>query len=213
MIHPPPGVSLRAARAAQRASRDGSWNGDAPASLEEVVAGIGICRRCERWRGPSRGVAGEGPARAALMLVGDQPFTGPAGRVLDQALTRVGAPRGEVFVTSAVKHSQPTPGGGRRSETQDAAEVAACRWWLDAERRLVRPRVIVAMGAVAALAVFGRPTPIEASRSRTLPLDGGARGVVTYHPFVVLRAPDEMARASAFAALVRDLRFAWTVVG
>lgn len=221
MTSPSPApISVRAIRAAQRASRDGSWNGDAPGSLDELAAGVKLCRRCDLWRGATQGVPGEGPARARLMLVGEQPgdledlagapFVGPAGQVLDRALARAGAPRAEVFVTNAVKHFKHERRGKRRlHKTPDAGEVGACRWWLDAERRLVRPGVIVAMGATAALAVFGRPTPIGANRGRVLPLAGGAQGLVTYHPSFVLRAPDEPASARAFEAILEDLKFAW----
>ncbi|MFI4934927.1 MAG: UdgX family uracil-DNA binding protein, partial [Caulobacterales bacterium] len=167
----------------------------------------------------TQGVAGEGPAHARLMLVGEQPgdqedlagapFVGPAGAVLDRALERAGIPRGEVFVTNAVKHFKHQRRGLQRlHKTPDAGEVSACRWWLDAERRLVRPRVVVALGAVAALAVFGAPTPIGASRGRAFVLADGAKGVVTYHPAFILRVPDEAAKAGAFADFVRDLSFA-----
>ena len=215
-----PPISVRAVRAAQRASRDGSWNGDAPGSLAEVAAGIELCRRCELWRDATRGVPGDGPARARLMLVGEQPgdqedlagapFVGPAGRVLDRALAQAGAPRSQVFVTNAIKHFKHELRGKRRlHKTPDAGEVDACRWWLDAERRLVRPAVIVALGATAALAVLGKPTAIGANRGRALPLPGGAQGVATYHPSFVLRAPDEAAGERAFAAIVEDLTLAW----
>jgi uracil-DNA glycosylase family protein len=154
------------------------------------------------------------------MLVGEQPgdqedltgrpFVGPAGLVLDRALERACVPRAEAFVTNAVKHFKHERRGKLRlHKTPDAGEVAACRWWLSAERRLVRPRVIVAMGATAALAVFGVPTPIGQNRGRALPLPDQAQGVVTYHPSYLLRLPDEAAKKRAFAAVVEDLRFAW----
>lgn len=215
-----PPISDRALRAAQRAIRDGSWNEGPPASLDEVAAGVGLCRRCELWRGATQGVAGAGPAHAALMLVGEQPgdqedlagapFVGPSGRVLDAGLARAGAPRGEVYVTNAVKHFKHTLRGKRRlHKTPDAGEVSACRWWLDAERRLVRPRVVLAMGATAALAVFGRPTPVAQGRGRRLTLPGGATGLVTYHPAFLLRLPDGAAKKAAFAEFVGDLALAW----
>jgi DNA polymerase len=217
-------LSSRAERAAQRASRDGPWNEGLPASLEEVVAGVAHCRRCELWREASQGVAGEGPARAALMLVGEQPgdgedlagapFVGPAGAVLDRALERAGVPRAEAYVTNAVKHFKHERQGVRRlHRTPDAGEVVACRWWLDAERRLVRPRVVVAMGATAALAVFGRATPVARNRGQTFDLPGQAKGLVTYHPAFLLRVPDEQAKAEAFAAFVADLKIAWRLAG
>jgi uracil-DNA glycosylase len=225
MDHPSPApISARAARAALRASRDGSWNGDLPASLQEVAAGVGLCRRCDLWRHATQGVPGQGPERARLMLVGEQPgdqedlagapFVGPAGEVLDRALAAAGAERGRIFVTNAVKHFKHEPRGKRRlHKTPNAGEVVACRWWLDAERRLLRPKVILALGATAALGVFGKPTPIGANRGRSLPLADGAAGVVTYHPSFVLRAPDDEAREKTFAAIVEDLKFAWKLSG
>jgi DNA polymerase len=213
-------ISPRALRAAQRASRDGQWNETPPTSLEEVAAGVAVCRRCDLWRGATQGVPGKGPASAAMMLVGEQPgdqedlagepFVGPAGKVLDRALEQSGVPRAETFVTNGVKHFKHELRGKRRlHKTPDAGEVSACRWWLEAERRLVRPRVVVALGATAALGVFGRPTPIAASRGRAFQLPDQAQGVVTYHPSMVLRVPDPAARDKAFAALVEDLAFAW----
>jgi uracil-DNA glycosylase family protein len=220
---PQPPLMPRAARAAQRASRDGQWNALPPASLEEVIAGVKICRRCDLWRDATQGVAGEGPGEAKVMLVGEQPgdqedlagapFVGPAGRVLDAALERAGVPRAQTYVTNAVKHFKHEMRGKRRlHKTPDAGEVAACRWWLDAERRLVRPRVVVALGATAALGVFGHPTPIARSRGQAFNL-GGAKGVVTYHPSFMLRLPDEAAKKKAFAELTADLAFAWGLAG
>jgi uracil-DNA glycosylase family 4 len=115
-----------------------------------------------------------------------------------------------VFVTNAVKHFKHELRGKRRlHKTPDAGEVQACRWWLDAERRLVHPKVIVALGATAALAVFGRATPIGANRGRALPLQGGAQGFVTYHPSYLLRLPDEDAKKAAFKLFIADLKLAW----
>jgi DNA polymerase len=221
MAGPTP-VSDRARKAAQRASRDAPYDDRAPLTLEEVSAGIDACRRCELWRDATQGVPGEGPARAKVMLVGEQPgdqedlagrpFVGPAGAVLDKALAEAGAPRAEIFVTNAVKHFKHELRGKRRlHKTPSAGEVSVCRWWLDAERRIVRPRVVVALGATAALSVFGRPTPIAANRSRVIPLEPG-QGVVTYHPSFLLRVPDEAAKAKAYAEFVADLRFAWSLV-
>ncbi len=214
-----PRIPLRDLRAAQKAARDGAWNEGPPASLAEVAASVGLCRRCELWRNATQGVPGVGPAHAGLMLVGEQPgdqedlagtpFVGPAGRVLDAGLERAGIARAEIFVTNAVKHFKHEPRGKRRlHKTPDAGEVQACRWWLDAERRLVRPKVVVALGATAALAVFGKPTPIGANRGRALPLAGAAHGVVTYHPSYLLRLPDEAAKKAAFKLFVADLRLA-----
>jgi uracil-DNA glycosylase family protein len=212
-------ISRRDLRAAQKAARDGAWNEGPPSSLEEVAASVGLCRRCELWREATQGVPGKGPARAALMLVGEQPgdqedlagapFVGPAGRVLDFGLERAGIARGDVFITNAVKHFKHELRGKRRlHKTPDAGEVQACRWWLDAERRLVRPKVVVALGSTAGLAVFGKPTPIGQNRGHALPLPDGSQGVVTYHPSYLLRLPDEPAKKAAFKLFVEDLKLA-----
>jgi len=223
MSHAHP-VSARAVRAAERAARDGAWNESPPGSLEEVVAGVSICRRCDLWRNATQGVPGEGPAHAAMMLVGEQPgdqedlaghpFVGPAGKVLDAGLERAGAPRAEVYITNAVKHFKHELRGKRRlHKTPDVGEVRVCRWWLEAERRFVRPRVIVALGATAALSVFGKPTPVGANRGRVRDLADGAKGFVTYHPSFLLRLPDEAAKKAAWNEFVADLRQAWRLAG
>jgi DNA polymerase len=192
-----------------------------PGTVAEVWAGVAACRRCDLWR-CGNGVAGEGPREARLMLVGEQPgdqeeqvrqpFVGPAGKMLDKALAEAAVPRAETFVTNAVKHFKHVQRGKRRlHKTPDAGEVVACRWWLDAERRIVRPRVIVALGATAALAVFGKARAIGKFRQQAIQLPDQAQGVVTYHPSYLLRAPDREAKARAYAMLVDDLRFAWSL--
>ncbi len=154
------------------------------------------------------------------MFVGEQPgdqedlagrpFVGPAGQMFDRALAEAGVPRERTYVTNAVKHFKHELRGKRRlHKTPTAGEVTACRWWLDAERKLVRPRVIVALGATAALSVFGKPVPVAASRQQALPLPDQAKGVVTFHPSYLLRLPDADARDKAYAMFVEDLKFAW----
>lgn len=210
----------RIVKAAVRASRDAPYDGQAPASLEEIAAGVQVCRRCDLWRDATQGVAGEGPRQARLMFVGEQPgdqedlaghpFVGPAGQMLDRALAEAGVPRAETFVTNAVKHFKHELRGKRRiHQTPNTAEVSACRWWLDGERRIVRPRVIVALGATAGLSVFGKPTPIGKFRQQALQLSDQAQGVITYHPSYLLRVPDAEAKAKGYAMFVEDLRFAW----
>jgi DNA polymerase len=214
--------SRRIVRAAQRASRDAPYDGQAPTSLEEVAAGVHACRRCDLWRDATQGVPGEGPKAARLMFVGEQPgdqedqashpFVGPAGQVLDRALAAAGVPRAETYVTNAVKHFKHEWRGKRRlHKTPDAGDVAACRWWLDGERRLVRPRVVVALGATAALSVFGKPMPIARMRQQAIQLPDQGQGVVTYHPSYLLRLPDAAARQQAYALFVEDLKFAWAL--
>jgi DNA polymerase len=216
----PSGPSARAMRAAQRASRDGSFNGDAPTSLEEIGAGVQLCRRCDLYRDATQGVPGEGAARAKLMFVGEQPgdqedlagrpFVGPAGQMFDRALGEAGVPRDQTYVTNAVKHFKHELRGKKRiHKTPNTGEVTACRWWLDSERRIIRPRVIVTLGATAALSVFGKPTAIGKLRQQALQLSDQAQGVVTYHPSYLLRLPDAEAKAKAYALFVEDLKFAW----
>ncbi|HWA62216.1 MAG TPA: UdgX family uracil-DNA binding protein [Caulobacteraceae bacterium] len=216
---PRPSVSERVQKAALRSSRDGPFDSIAPTSLEEVAAGIDACRRCPLWRDTTQGVPGEGPARARMMLVGEQPgdqedrqgapFVGPAGVLLDKAMAVAGVDRGQVFVTNAVKHFKHELRGKRRlHKTPNAGEIEACRWWLDAERRLVRPKVIVALGASAALGVLGKATPIAANRGKSIAISEQVRGLVTYHPSYLLRIPDEDARHKGFEALVQDLKLA-----
>ena len=216
---PPSG---RLVRAAQRASRDASYDGQAVTTLEEVHAGVQMCRRCDLYRDATQGVSGEGPARARMMLVGEQPgdqedlaghpFVGPAGQMLDKALAAAGVPRDQTYVTNAVKHFKHELRGKKRiHKTPNAGEVTACRWWLENERRIVRPRVIVSLGATAALSVFGKPLAIGKMRQQALQLPDQAQGVVTYHPSYLLRLPDADAKAKAYALFVEDLKFAWSL--
>ena len=194
--------------------------GAVAATLADLPGLIDGCRRCPLWRHATQGVPGEGPARARLMLVGEQPgdqedlagkpFVGPAGQVLNRALTEAGVPRGETYVTNAVRHFKHELRGKRRlHKTPDAAEVGACRWWLDEERRLVRPRLILAMGGTAALSVFGKAMPIGKNRGQVFQLDDQAQAMITVHPSYLLRIPDAAAKAEGFATFVEDLALAW----
>jgi DNA polymerase len=189
-------------------------------NLDAVAAGIQVCRRCDLWRHATQGVPGLGPPKAVLMIVGEQPgdqedlqgvpFVGPAGQLLDRAMAEAGAPRDRVFVTNAVKHFKHEPRGKRRlHKTPDRGEVQACRWWLDAERRLVRPKVVLALGATAVQAVFGKTLPIGKTRGQPLALDGGEQALVSWHPSFMLRIPDRDAKDRAYAELVADLKQAW----
>lgn len=209
----------RIVRQALKAARDGSFEEAPRDSLELITAGVDACRRCPLWKDATQGVPGEGPGRARLMFVGEQPgdqedlagrpFVGPAGQVFDRALAEAGVDRSAAYVTNAVKHFKHELRGKRRiHQTPHSAEAEACRWWLDGERSLVRPRVIVALGATAAGSVFGKAMPIGKSRGQAFQLPDQAQGVVTYHPSYLLRIPDERAKAEAYAAFVEDLRFA-----
>jgi probable DNA metabolism protein len=185
-------------------------------TLPAIAAALNACRRCDLWRDATQGVPGDGPASAEIMLVGEQPgdvedlagkpFVGPAGQMLDRALADAGVTRAQLYVTNAVKHFKHELRGQRRlHKTPDAGEIVACRWWLDQERALVAPKVVVALGGTAATAVFGRAMPILKSRGRVFDLDHGAKGMITVHPSYLLRLPDERAKAEAYARFVEDL--------
>ncbi len=174
------------------------------------------CRRCPLWRNATQTVFGAGPAPAAMMLVGEQPgdredvagqpFVGPAGQLLDQALAEAGIDRATVYVTNAVKHFKNEPRGKRRLHKKpDASEIEACRWWLDRERELVRPRLTVALGATAAAALLKRETTIARLRGRAIASESGSLWI-TVHPSYLLRLPDETSRQREFVRFVNDLQ-------
>jgi DNA polymerase len=185
-------------------------------ALAEIAAEAARCERCPLFRNATQTVFGEGPAPAPVMLVGEQPgdsedkaglpFVGPAGRILDRALHEAGIDRARVYVTNAVKHFKNIPRGKRRiHQRPDRYEIERCRWWLDQELKLVRPRLVVALGATAASALAGRAVTIGRSRGRVLRLGEHLDGVVTIHPSYVLRQRDE-ARQAELLRLIDDLR-------
>ncbi|CAN5258569.1 UdgX family uracil-DNA binding protein [soil metagenome] len=210
--------NARLMKSISRHNRDGSFEeGFSPSNLEELRHGVQACRRCPLYRDATQGVCGEGPAKAKLMIVGEQPgdqedlagrpFVGPAGQLLDAALHEAGIDRGDVYVTNAVKHFKHEPRGKRRlHNTPVALEVSACRWWLDHERRLVRPKVVLALGATASLAVLNRKVAVTKERGQALPLSDGSIAMLTVHPSYLLRLPDPEVRRSEHAAFVDDLR-------
>jgi DNA polymerase len=206
------------------ADQEAGAGAEEPRSLKAIAENIQRCRRCELWAHATQGVPGEGPAEAAMMLVGEQPgdqedlkgrpFVGPAGAILDRALKAAGVERSAVYVTNSVKHFKNEPRGKRRlHKTPNRGEITACRWWLDGERRLVRPRVIVAMGGTAVLAVFGKPLPILKNRGQVFQLPDQAQGLITVHPSSLLRLPEDADRDAAFDAFVADLKAAQRLLG
>jgi len=180
-------------------------------------ADIEACRRCPLWERATHGVAGEGTRRARILLVGEQPgdeedrqgrpFVGPAGKLLRRALADAVIASADVFVTNAVKHFDWEPRGTRRiHKTPGQRAIAACHDWLEREIGAVRPRVIVALGGTALVALLGRGHKVGESRLRDdLLHHTGARVVATYHPSAVLRAIDDASRAELYGALVADL--------
>jgi len=185
------------------------------ADLDELRAIAAGCTACDLYKTGTQTVFGDGPATATVMLVGEQPgdkedlagepFVGPAGTLLDKALDEAGIDRGQAYVTNVVKHFKWRPAGKRRiHQKPNAAEIAACRPWLDAEIERVRPEVVVLLGATAAQAILGRSFKVTQQRGRLF--DGTPRYLATVHPSSILRSPDDAARREAYAGLVADLR-------
>lgn len=188
-------------------------------ALDELRELARRCRACDLWARATQTVFGDGPARARLLVVGEQPgnsedlegapFVGPAGRLLDRALVTAGIDREDVYVTNVVKHFKwrRAPSGKRRIHaTPDRAEVAACRPWLEAEVGRVRPELVVTLGATAAQALLGAGFRVTRQHGEVLDSDLGPV-LATIHPSAVLRAPSD-ARDAALAGLVDDLRAA-----
>jgi DNA polymerase len=175
------------------------------------------CTRCDLYRQATQTVFGEGPLDAAIMFVGEQPgdqedvagrpFVGPAGAIFDASLEKAGIDRSTVYVTNAVKHFKFVAKGKRRIHNKpDAGEIAACRWWIEHERELIRPPVTVALGATAARSLIGRTVTISKVRGQGLTLEDGSECWVTVHPSSLLRMPDAKAREEGRALFVRDLK-------
>jgi len=186
-------------------------------SLKALRAAEAACTRCPLYRHATQVVPGEGPTRARMMLVGEQPgdqedkqgrpFVGPAGGILAKALGDAGIDRGDVFVTNAVKHFKFEPRGKRRLHKKpNAHEIDRCHWWLDIEQRLVKPDIVVALGATAVRSVAGKPLAISKIRGRVVPFADGGRMIATVHPSYILRVPDHDDRAALYAGFVADLK-------
>ncbi len=196
-------------------------------TLTELIADAATCTRCDLYKRATQTVFGEGSARAALMFVGEQPgdqedkqghpFVGPAGHVLDRALADSGITRADAYVTNAVKHFKWTERGKRRiHERPNGTEIKACRPWLDEELRVVQPRLVVLLGAVAGESVFGSAFRVGAYRGKVTEASIGSwqgPAVGTIHPSAVLRGPDPAARDAAYAGLVADLVVAREAAG
>lgn len=200
------------ARGAPGGNSEIAWD----ALREEAMS----CTRCHLYKPATQTVFGEGPVSASIMFVGEQPgdqedlaghpFVGPAGQLFDRALGEAGIDRSQTYVTNAVKHFKFEQRGKRRIHAKpDAGEIEACRWWIEQEQMLVRPKVTVALGATAARSLFGKVMTIsrERGRAQQLPGDGG-EAWITVHPSYLLRLPDEAARTSEYARFVEDLRLA-----
>jgi uracil-DNA glycosylase len=185
-------------------------------SLRTLSAAAHACRGCDLYKAATQVVFGEGPQRARVVFVGEQPgdqedrqgepFVGPAGAMLDKALERAGIPRAVVYVTNAVKHFKWEPRGKRRIHKKPRlSEVKACRPWLEAELRAIHPAVVVCLGATAAQAVLGPQFKLMQHRGQVHASPLAERVVATIHPSAVLRAPDAEGHRQAFESLVADL--------
>jgi uracil-DNA glycosylase family protein len=191
-------------------------------ALREAVQG---CRGCDLYRNATQAVFGEGPGRAQhahVMFVGEQPgdkedlagrpFVGPAGKLLDRALEEAGIDRADTYVTNAVKHFKWQARGKRRiHQKPNWSEIAACRPWLDAELSVVKPRVLVCLGATAAQALLGRQFRVTKERGKPVQSELAPVVLATVHPSSILRA-DEGTREAEFKALVDDLRTVATLL-
>jgi DNA polymerase len=185
-------------------------------TLPSLRRAASACRACPLWERGTQTVFGEGPVRAEVMLVGEQPgdvedlsgrpFVGPAGRLLDRALAAAGLDRGAVYVTNAVKHFKWEARGKRRiHQKPTSGEVRACSPWLAAEIRVVEPRAIVCLGATAAQALLGKSFKVSERRGEILASPLAPAVMATVHPSSILRAPDDETRRMELARLVEDL--------
>ena len=185
--------------------------------LNALRAAAEKCKACPLWKSGTQTVFGEGPARARIVFVGEQPgdkedlegkpFVGPAGRMLDKALAEAGVNRAETYVTNAVKHFKWEPAGKRRLHKKpNSREIAACRPWLLSEIDSLQPELIVCLGATAAQSVLQRPVKIGEERGKLLDSPHGAKVLITVHPSSLLRVQNQPDREQHWNAFVRDLR-------
>lgn len=190
-----------------------------PQNVEQLREAASDCHGCELWKNATQTVFGDGAGHARLMLVGEQPgdqedlqgkpFVGPAGKLLERALEESGIDRRIVYVTNAVKHFRWTRRGKRRlHEKPNAAQIRACKPWLDAEIEVVRPGLIVLLGATAAQSVLGPAFRVSKQRGEVLPSPYGVPVLATVHPSSILRAIDDESRELAMSSFTADLKVA-----
>jgi uracil-DNA glycosylase family protein len=180
----------------------------------KIAQGVACCERCPLYIDATQAVVGEGPAPAAIMLVGEQPgdqedragrpFVGPAGGLLDRALKESDLDRSNLFVTNVVKHFKHERRGKRR--------IQRCRWWLDQEMAIVKPKLVVALGATAAREIAGRPITMSRERGRLIRFGDGRNALATVHPAAILRIREETSQNDTYMALISDLKRAKRLV-
>ncbi len=193
-------------------------------SLKEVREAASRCTACHLYKRATQTVFGEGPKRAPIMLVGEQPgdyedvagkpFVGPADKIMDRALEEAGIDRKEVYVTNAVKHFKWEPRRKRRiHQKPNSREIAACRPWFEAELRLVKPKLLLCLGSTAGQAIFGPSFRVTRERGKVLSSKIAPKVVATVHPSSLLRQPDEESRRREYKNFVADLRVALKAAG
>ena len=186
-------------------------------SITRLRAVAKSCRACPLWKTGTQTVFGEGSAEAKVVFVGEQPgndedlagrpFVGPAGKLLDKVLEEVGIDRDEVYVTNVVKHFKWEPVGKRRIHKKpNSREIAACRPWLDAELDVIKPEVLICLGATAAQALLGKDFRVSQRRGELIPSDLATNVMATVHPSSILRAPDDEKRREAREQFTADMR-------
>jgi DNA polymerase len=189
----------------------------AKATLDELRKAAASCKACDLWQHGTQTVFGEGNPHARVMLVGEQPgdkedlqgrpFVGPAGAVLDKALTAAGIDRNDVYVTNIVKHFKWEPQGKiRLHKKPNAIEISACRPWLEAEIRVVKPQVVVLLGATAAQGILGRHFRVTEHRGKLVDSSLAPYVLATVHPSSILRAQDDDSRHEEMRRFIDDLR-------
>lgn len=194
----------------------GTAGGDI-ASLVGLARSARDCRRCDLYKHATQVVVGEGQTHSCLVLVGEQPgdqedrqgrpFVGPAGQLLDQCLREAELEREQCYVTNAVKHFKFERRGKRRiHERPNAGQVQACKWWLDRELAIIKPRLVVALGATAVQALLGRGVRVTKQRGQVLADASGSQVLITIHPSYLLRIPSPEAAKHARLAFIDDLR-------
>jgi uracil-DNA glycosylase family protein len=186
-------------------------------TLPAVRAAAACCQACDLWKLGTQTVFGEGSPSARVMMVGEQPgdredlqgrpFVGPAGAVLDKALAAAGIERNDVYLTNIVKHFKWEPRGKRRIHKKpNALEISACRPWLDAELKVIKPEVVVLLGATAAQGILGRTFRVTQYRGQWVQSNIAPRVMATVHPSSILRAPDDDARHEEIRKFIADLK-------
>jgi uracil-DNA glycosylase len=192
-------------------------------TFEEVKEAAAYCKACDLWKTGTQTVFGEGALKAKMFLVGEQPgndedlagrpFVGPAGKLLDKALIEADIDRSKIYITNAVKHFKWVLRGKRRiHDKPNAAEIAACRPWLDAELAFIKPKVLVCLGATAAQALLGRQFRVTLQRGKFVPSPLAKFVIATIHPSAILRAADDETRRLEMSRFIKDLKTAASVL-